>query len=137
MIKKIYIHIGLPKVASTSIQRSLAKSASFLKQKGILYPVFNINNKTISNHHVFFINRIFKNAENFDFNKNMGLINSKRIEEVNELLFKQFIKQLNSFEGNTLVFSGEFISFFNLQQLNAIKQFLLENINSKAKIEII
>lgn len=137
MIKKIYLHIGLHKTGSSSIQVSLAKSAEFLKQNGYLYPIFKARNDEIYNHSIPIYSLFAKKPENYHANISRDNINPEEIEKLHKKYIEQLRNQIISFKRENLIISGEDISGFNLIQLQNLKKFLIELVGEQAKIEVI
>lgn len=125
MIKNLYIHIGYPKAASSSIQMSLGKSSELLKKNGYLYPVFNIFGVKYSNHSIFFHN-LFANAPQ---PSNVNLRNQITTEEKQYQFIDQFKKQLQeqlkSFKGENLILSGEGIIHLKTDGVRKMKEFFI------------
>jgi hypothetical protein len=61
MIKKIFVHIGVHKTGSTSIQQMLGRNREILIKHGFLYPVFKARSANIFNHSVPFVSMFKKN----------------------------------------------------------------------------
>ena len=52
MKKTIYLHIGHPKTASSSLQHFLSKNREALEKEGYIYPLFS---RHMANHHFLFL----------------------------------------------------------------------------------
>lgn len=59
MKKTIYLHVGHPKTASSSLQHFLAKNREALEKKGYIYPLFS---RDMVNHHLLFLWNVNKAA---------------------------------------------------------------------------
>ncbi|MCF8360270.1 MAG: hypothetical protein K9H26_16070 [Prolixibacteraceae bacterium] len=137
MIKKVFLHIGLHKTASTSIQNSLANSYDRLKNNNFLFPLFYLNNKRIVNHSIPFFSLFTKNPANYSANFNLNITNRKDIEEVHSNYLNQLKEQIKAFKGENLIISGEDISRLTCTQLESLKYFLFDLTNAGIEIEVI
>lgn len=72
MIKNIFLHIGIHKTASTTIQNSLYTEREKLAEAGILYPVFNIRENNASNHSIAFYSLICEEPQKYHINVGHG-----------------------------------------------------------------
>ena len=72
MIKNIFLHIGIHKTASTTIQNTLYLERSKLIETGVLYPAFKARNIDISNHSIPFYSLFNKHPEKYHFNVSHG-----------------------------------------------------------------
>ena len=94
MTKVCYLHLGLHKTASTSIQATFAKNAHLLQERGITYPVFSLpeaNQPNIFNHSIPVFSLYCDRTEKYHVNQRWGVQNN--IEKVNSA----YEEQLTSF----------------------------------------
>lgn len=137
MIKNVYLHIGFPKAASSSIQKSLGLGATTLKKNGYLYPVFIVFDRKYFNHSLFFHN-LFANVPH---PSNINIRNHITTEEKqNELInqFKTQLKsQLRSFEGENLILSGEGIIHLKSEGVEKMKEFFTVFLGTQCKLNFI
>jgi len=132
MDKKLYLHIGLHKTATSSIQQSLIKNHDLLLRNGVLYP------KSLGqNHSVPIFSMFSDNPEavygNIIADKNVGTDYSKQNIEQQERFLREVSenKQIHS-----LVISGEGISAMPQKGLQKLKIFIDEHF-SEFELEII
>ena len=84
MIKYIFLHIGLHKTGSSSIQKSLAGSAGFLERIGYLYPVFRTGRHKIINHSMPFFSLFTDNPLKYHENILNGITTDKGIKKLHK-----------------------------------------------------
>lgn len=137
MIKNIYLHIGLHKTASSSIQKSLGISTNHLKENGYLYPVFNIFGIRYFNHSIFFRNLFTNNPLTSDVNVRNRITTKEKQNEFIEEFKKQLHNQVEHFEGENLIFSGEFISILDSVGIKKMKEFFTICFNDQCVINIL
>jgi len=115
-MKKLYLHVGPPKTASSYIQKSLFKNKHILKQNNISYPsVFNRIQKS-AHHDLWWY--ITENENPF-------------IDTSNKKLAEKNIAEINKIE-NHVILSAEGFSDFNLHHFEKLKTLF-----SGFKIEVI
>jgi hypothetical protein len=137
MIRNIYLHIGLPKTGSSSIQVSLAKSSQFLKDNGYLYPLFSNGEHVFLNHSVPF-KQIFSVDSEMEQSKKIYIFSSDGvITNLKTFYLQQLVDQIENFSGENLIISGENIGFLKLDELNNLRQFFFDRINNKINIHVI
>ncbi|MBN1924562.1 MAG: hypothetical protein JW798_01895 [Prolixibacteraceae bacterium] len=133
MIKTVYIHIGYPKAASSSIQESLVSRADLLKECGYLFPVLNINGRQYSNHSIFFHNLFSNSPQPSNINiRNEITSEAKRISFVSAFE-NQFGEQLKSFQGDNLIFSGEGIIHMRVDEVKKMKDYFIQKFGPDLK----
>lgn len=137
MIKDIYLHIGLHKTGSSSIQVSLSKSRVALKKYGYLYPVFKKGQENIHNHSIPFYSLFTNNPLKYHINIAGGSNTLNKVEQLHKEYIEQFKNQINTFGGENLIISGEDISRLSAAQLQNLNFFLLEQVGQQAKIHVI
>ena len=129
-IKKIYIHIGLHKTGTSSIQATLAKNKFLLKNNSIYYPTqFGIN------HSEFLVPMFMDNPSEYYLEKTKKISNEiieKEYEHKRELLKSELLKT----DAEVLVFSGEDISGMLALELKKLNVFL-KDIFPSAEIKIV
>ncbi len=110
MEKTLYIHIGEPKTATSSIQTFLFKNQGLLKKKGILSPGF------ISDHH---------DVSNEILNNTL-----QEIQENRKSPAKKFMKKIQNSKYNTYILSSEnFCRLWN--NVSRLKALIPDNVNVK------
>lgn len=115
MTKQIILHMGFHKTASTSIQFTLASNREILLKSGFFYPDFKIGETGFNNHSIP-LRSIFQPDLNpkdiLDYNQKKSIFTS---------LLDSYLQSNQS-----LIISGEDISFFSLKNLQNFKA-TLEN----------
>jgi hypothetical protein len=137
MIKTIHVHIGGHKTGSTFIQESLGKIRDVLLVKGFLYPRFVIDGTMVNNHSVPFYSIFCKNPELYRPNVLRGYDTLDKIRQLNKNHEKKLSQQLENFDGDTLIISGEDISTLDREGIQNLKEYLLRITNGDAAIKII
>lgn len=120
-IKKVYLHVGIHKTATSSIQDTLYNNRSLLEDEGYYYP-----KSWKANHSEIFFNLF---ADESLYKK----LNIKKKIKLHKL-YKNFIKknklinELKNKNINNLILSAESISLLNEKSLNNLKKFILNDL---------
>ena len=129
MSRVCYLHVGLPKTASSSFQATCKINADLLQDSKINYPCFSCaaaNKSKIYNHSVPIRSLFTEDPGNYRMNKRWGVSNN--IEEVNSSYDDQLSDYLAS--SDNLIISGESISLLSeeslLKLINKIKYYNYE-----------
>lgn len=121
MARKIaYLHIGLHKAGSTSIQASLAQATAYLEKLGYVYPIFGFNT---SNHSIPLYSLFCRNPYQYHMNVRKGF-NESQVDRKNQHYREFLIKSAEKFE--KLVISGEDISVLHEEGMQKCKAFFLD-----------
>lgn len=137
MIEQIFIHIGVHKTGSTTIQESLGRKREALKSHGFLYPVFMARKADILNHSVPFASMFMSKPEAYLENKVNKITTRPELERLHQDYELQLADQIEIFDGNKLIISGEDICRFTIDQLEQFKSFLTRLTSSNANIQIV
>jgi hypothetical protein len=137
LIKNIFIHIGLHKTGSTSIQHALGEAHYALSRKGFLYPLFKKRYLAIYNHSWPVYSLFSDKPMPYHVNFKDGIRSKDQLNQLNYRFRKQFLKQINDFKGDTLIISGEDISALSTAELASFKEFLIQSISSDICFKII
>jgi hypothetical protein len=137
LINNIYIHIGVHKTGSTSIQHTLGEKQYELSRKGYLYPVFKKRLFAIYNHSWPFYSLFSTNAGMYHVNIKDGISNRNELNTLNNSFREQLLNQISSFKGHSLIISGEDISALNKEELRNLKEFLEQSTSHKVSFTII
>ena len=118
-MKKVILHIGHDKTATTSIQKTLEYNSRILDNFGYYYPIFEnrINHNKFSN-------LLFK--EDLDENENLLTVhklNLSNIEETRSKTQKLLSEALTKSNAHTFIFSSEVMANLNVSELETIKTF--------------
>lgn len=121
-IKKVYLHIGMHKTATSSIQATMYHNKELLRkiEKGILYP-----NKWGESHCAPMYSIFTENPESYHYHiKNRRT--KKEIEIFNKRMKDNIIKEINYTKCETLLISGEEISILSTLAVEKIRVFFNE-----------
>ena len=132
MQKKLYLHLGLHKTATSSFQNSCFNNLKELLSQGFDYPMFNCGKESIAafeNHSIPFYSLFCSNPEYYPVNLRLGL-GSNQLKQVHGLYRQQIERALHS--DHQLILSGEDITSLETQQIHN----LLDNLK-KSRREII
>jgi len=122
-MKKIYLHMGFHKTATSSFQSTCAKNVDKLLAQGYLYPAFKYtelkNGRGIFNHSGPIVSAFGSNPEGYAFNIKSKINN---FDSAN----KAYLDQLRGFisSDNDLIMSGEGISAISTEALQQLLTFL-------------
>ena len=125
MIKKIYLHIGLHKTGTTSIQNALSQNRASLYKMGYLYPEFRMGKKCIANHSIPVYSMFCSEPEKYHINIMFGYTDPASINNLHKEYYNQLTSQINNFPGENLIISGEDISRLQDKELGKLKEFLV------------
>jgi hypothetical protein len=137
MIKTIYLHIGIHKTGTTSIQKALGSNHNLLASNGYLYPIFKRSGNEFYNHSVVFFSMFCADPINYHQNILNSDTNPEAIETLHKHFHEQLIKQIQNFKGDKMIISGEDISSLWLESLKKFKNYLREITNPDVCIEVI
>lgn len=137
MIRRIVLHIGVHKTASTTIQNSLSLKRQQLAAANVLYPAFQAGQVRISNHSIPFFSLFSENPDKYHFNISQGYTTTDSIGTLHREYSLQLKKQISCFEGDTMVISGEDISHLSSGELRSLRTYLSEVTNPDVKIEVL
>ncbi len=121
-MKKIYLHIGLHKTASTSLQESCAVNHGSLSSQNIHYPVFSCSGtsyQSIHNHSIPLFSLFTTSPEAYSVNIYWGV---NDIEAVNNNYRKQMEEAFES--QHDILLSGEDIGLLNANELSSLLKWL-------------
>lgn len=122
-MKRLILHVGLHKTATSSIQVTLDKNRAELNRQGFIYPVFKMGTKEINNHSIPLYSSFCKFPEKYHINIKNNL--NDRIKEINE----DYLSQLNrylSMDANIII-SGEDVSALHIDALTKLQQIFIAN----------
>lgn len=118
-MKKIVLHIGFHKTASSSIQKTLSMNEDVLSESGFLYPKLYCGKRLLVNHSIPFYSLYCSDPKSYHMNISMGITND--IEHYHKMYKEQLRKYIE--RGKNLVISGEDISVLSIEQLNSLKNY--------------
>lgn len=119
-MKRLILHVGFHKTATSSIQSTLANNQLALRQQGYSYPCFNRCNNEIINHSIPFYSVFCEEPKLYHINIKNG--DNKKIEEANY----DYKEQIDSFFNTecNLIISGEDISILPEAKLFELKGYI-------------
>ena len=128
MSGELYLHVGLPKTGSTSIQMTCAANRAELLQKGVFYPKFSLHLPEINfeivdirNHGVPLTSQCIQSSESLPFFQRINCPPELQARAVN--IFREQIRSALSSEHKILM-SAESISLLNDGELCKLRDFL-------------
>ncbi len=123
-MKKVILHIGHDKTATSSIQDTFKHNCSILEKYGYYYPLPDSN----THHNKLFI-LLFK--EYLNQNENLLFeygIELSRVDEIRSDFRSWLTEKLLNTTATTIIFSGEYFPNFNQSELEAIKEYFNETL---------
>ncbi|MCF8365320.1 MAG: glycosyltransferase [Bacteroidales bacterium] len=137
MIKNIFLHIGVHKTASTTIQNTLYIEREKLAEAGVLYPEFKAGNIAVSNHSIPFYSLFSNKPEGFHFNVSHGFTTAEAINHLHDEYRQQLETQIAGFSGNNLIISGEDISLLGESGLRQLRDYLIVITQPRVTISVV
>jgi len=119
-MKTLYLHVGLHKTATTSIQNTLLHNRDLFIKNGFFVPVIKVKERVVSNHTILFRNLFGDNPKNFHANIKMGLLDE--LDQINESFLEQ-LESLVDVPQETIIISGEGISNISDNGLTKLRSF--------------
>ncbi len=133
MISEIFLHVGIPKTGTTSIQRTLFSkmNSEFLEDNDYLYP-----KHWPENHSIFILNNFSDHPEKLieNINKRYGI---EEIKKINEESFYRLEKEIKKTTCSKLIISGEGISNLTMDNLLNLQNYFLTICGKQVKFNII
>ena len=123
MIDTIYLHMGAHKTGTTSIQEHLGGVRHLLDHHGWLYPSFDFFGTHEYNHSLPLMYIIFGSERNANSRRNPPESLSKLRQQ---RFLEQFRVQIDRFQGNKLILSGEEWGRLSLDEMAGLRDFLKE-----------
>ncbi len=123
-MKKLFLHLGLPKTGSTSFQYTCRQNINLLEKQNFIYPILNSSHISVKNNpeHHFMIHSLFMNKPE-TFISNI-LYSDGDIEGLNQYYLKTFTDTLES--DKNVILSAEGIASLPVEKLEEFKNFLLK-----------
>ena len=123
---RAYLHIGLGKTGSTSIQGALlAGSRALAEDHGIFFPIEFDQYGPFNGNHSQYVKTIFsEHPEQLQFNINAGLDSVEAVTRANERILDRFEQQLDTSTQSKLLLSAEGIARFEVESLVRFKEWL-------------
>jgi hypothetical protein len=137
MIKNIFLHIGVHKTASTTIQNILFNERLKLAEAGILYPEFKAGDIPICNHSIPFYSLFCKEPEKYHINVSLGFTTNEAIQQIHHNYRQQIKAQIADINGETLIISGEDIWLLATNELKNLKAWLTKITYAEVNIRVV
>lgn len=121
-MKRVYLHLGFHKTASSSFQDTCKQNRRAIAKQGVTYPLYKTNvnwRSVISNHSMLFCSPFLENPEKYQLNV---MHNIKNVDALNKHYLK-IIEQHVTSKAN-IIFSGEGISTLPENALKDLSNFL-------------
>ena len=120
-MKKLILHVGFHKTATSSIQHTLTENTQVLDECGYIYPLFYNNERRILNHSISIYSAFCENPASYHINIRNGDL--ERLDDLN----KSYMLQLSGFLklDKNIILSGEDISTLSYDSLLNLKKFIL------------
>lgn len=126
-MKKVYIHIGSHKTASTYLQGLIAYNSSLLKKIDVDYP-YPDQKKTVE------LGMAIGNTVRIAYKKNQVKIENNHTKiELNKIISDEIIKIAKNSTYKKIIFSGEFLWKADKKNIN----YLVENLNKFSEVIVI
>tara|TARA_R110002012_G_C11597668_1_gene606964 strand:- start:179 stop:1342 length:1164 start_codon:yes stop_codon:yes gene_type:complete len=120
-MKKLILHVGFHKTATSSIQSTLANNRLILNGQGFEYPSFNRHGDEIINHSIPFYSVFCEEPKLYHINIKNG--DNNNIEEANNDYSTQIEHSLDT--ERDVIISGEDISMLSEKKLFALKNYIV------------
>jgi len=137
MIKNIYLHVGLHKTGTSTIQQSFGEIRQHLTEYGFLYPVIVLPERDHFNYSIPFVSMFSSDPLKYRRNIRMGITTKEAVEKMNQNYDRQLRDQIQNFSGHTLIISGEGISGLSIPELERLRDYLTSITNSQVEIKIL
>lgn len=117
-MKKIVLHVGMHKTASSSIQSTLANNIELLDLQGVHFPIFKLGERNIDNHSIPLYSLFCETPDKYHINTRFGVDIPAQ-----HLIYKE---QLNTMlaEQDIIILSGEDVCILSKDGLENLKGYL-------------
>lgn len=128
-LNKIYLHVGMQKTATSSIQQSLSVNKEFLEKNSILYP------SSWSNWHVNEIGALlYKEQEE----QRRNILHRKNFSEIDRInIIEKIKKEILKCDCESLVISAESTILYSKDGLFKLRNIIQNDLNIKSVVVII
>ncbi|WP_447041208.1 hypothetical protein [Vibrio parahaemolyticus] len=134
MNKKIILHAGLHKTASTSIQEALKSAHDELAKKRIAYPLLDINGNVASNHSFMMYSLFCNEPEKYHINQKWGYNTADKVKQLNDYYEQYLTNIINDKANDVVLISAEDLFSLDKSSLIKLKSFLEEKFNVSIEI---
>ena len=118
-MKRIYLHIGFHKTATSSFQATCMSNQGQLEKQGFFYPAFKVAGGNTRNHGIPIVTIFSEDAENYHVNIRQG--HTDDIDPIRKDYTQQLERILDAHD--TVILSGEDIGAQDQDCLGRIKAF--------------
>ncbi len=121
-----FLHIGMPKTGTTTIQNFLASNRSQLLKQNFFYPKSVGNNSPLQDNHLKLAAYAMNPDKIDDLKTNLRLYSSEQVYEFRKKLTADFTKEMAGLNANKVVLSNEHCStrLLQKQEIEELKAFL-------------
>lgn len=132
-INKVILHVGLHKTGTTSIQNTLFTKINnkLLEKNDYLFP-----QSLPRNHSIPIYSAFCDYPENYHINIRQGY-SIAEIKDINKRYLERLKLEIAEREQSKLIISGEGISFLSIDNLNALKKYLISISKSDVMIKVV
>ncbi|WND03201.1 hypothetical protein QGN29_02315 [Temperatibacter marinus] len=116
-MKTVYLHVGIHKTATTSIQQSLIDSRHYLSEQGYYLPIYRFFRNPTGNHSALMYTVFSSSPENYHNNVRHTIPLAKRIGK-----YRQILDEWTATDKD-LILSGEDISLLSKVELSNLKTY--------------
>ena len=129
--KEVIIHAGLNKTGTSSIQQTCFANRKLLIRQGVLFP-----GCWKPNHSLPLYSAFCDHPEKFHINVREGLT-LQEIRERDKKFLKELEAEITKIEWNKLILSGEAVSLLTKENLDKLKNFLMQLVAGDVRFRII
>jgi hypothetical protein len=137
MITTIFLHIGLHKTGTSTIQHSFGEISQYMAENGILIPYVKLPGRDLFNYSTPMVSMFCSEPHKYPINIKMGIHTKEAAELQNKRFDEELQAQIRRFEGHTMLISGEGISGLNNTQLERLRDYLIRITNPQVKIKVL
>jgi len=129
-MNKLFIHIGIHKTASSSIQLELHRRNSLLESLGVHYP-----EKWRFNHN--FLYGMFCDSPELFYENVFASRSASEILEYYKLLDEQYSDEIERVDCNKFLVSAEDLSVLKAHEIKRLKEYFLDKFNGRVEFNIV
>lgn len=123
-IDTVWLHCGLHKTGTTTFQQFCFQNRQWLREQGILYPEFRAGERPIQNHSIPLYSLFTGDPLSYHINRRMGIRSREELEKLHSSYLSQLRNQLDAFEGEQLLLSGEDLSLLKRAETECVLEML-------------
>jgi hypothetical protein len=121
-VKKVYIHLGMPKTGTTSIQSTLCANAGLLNKNGF----HNMQEwESWKGNHFLIFQNLWGEGPVSSFKNLLNLISEEERLKENQIIIDKMTKAMNGVQYDVLILTGSyFLALRNLSVMNRMRDFI-------------